>query len=283
MTELDIIKELFKSFSSHNQIVLVLQDGSRFTGTIQFFDGETITMEGRQLSLPSIASVEPYTEVQESAEETTAQIVFQEYKAHWVKIVCRKDDDQVELSGFLFDIRNGLLALITPTEKVIIRAEDVISISQADSDQQKAPVSPRVDGEETAFEKALLDGNREIAEQFLGNPGTLKEQGYSDDEIDYIQKRTKTPLPWGDDDKNRQYNQARRIYEFEGNRHQLVSDLLKQYLNGSVAYYKTRIKAIGLLVDILSEEHPEELLPLRFIVMSSFFRNKSFLDLMAGF
>lgn len=261
MTELDIIKELFKSFSNHNQIVLHLQDGSSFSGTIQFFDGETITMEGRQLSLPSIASVEPYTEVQEVAEQTTTQSVFQEYKAHWVDIACNTDGDQKELSGFLFDVRNGLIALITKTEKVIIRSEDIVSIARVNTDQQETLQSPRTGRKETAFEKALLDGNREIAESFLGNLETLKEQGYSDDEIDYIQRRAKAPVPWGDDDKNRQYNQARRIYEFEGNRHQLVSDLLKQYLNGNSGYYKTRNKAISLLVDILSVEQPKELLP----------------------
>ena len=279
MTELDIIKELFKSFSNHSQIVLHMQDGSSFSGTIQFFDGETITMEGRQLSLPSISSVEPcFDEVKEVVEETATQANIQEYKGHWVDIVCNKDGNQKELSGFLFDIRNGLIALITKTEKVIIHSEDIVSIARASSYQQEALPSPRTEGKESAFEKALLDGNREIAERFLGNLETLKEQGYSDDEIGYIQKRVKAPVPWVDDDKNRQYNQARRIFEFEGNRHQLVSSLLKQFLNSGVGKEKTRVKAFSLLVDILAEEQPTDLLPF-FAQYEDLIRSNGFISL----
>lgn len=262
MTELDIIKELFKSFSSHSQIVLILQDGSRFSGTIQLFDGETITMAGRQLTLPSIASVEPYTEVQVVTGGGTSLAVLPEYKSHWVNIVCNLDGDQKELSGFLFDIRNGFIALVTGVDKVIINCGDILSVSIAQPDQNEEFPLQWTEGEESEFERALLEGKRKAVEEFLGNLEALKEQGYSEEEISYIQRRAKAPVPWGDDDKNRQYNQARRIFEYEGNRHQIVSNLLKQYLNGSAAYYKTRIKAIGLLVDILSEEHPKDLLPL---------------------
>ena len=262
MTELDIIKELIKAFSTHKPIVLNLQDGSQYSGTIQFFDGETITIEGRQWSLSSIASVAPYEEVQRAAEEITIRDDFQEFKTHSVDIVCNKNGEQIKLSGYLFDIRNGYIALVTRTEKVIVPCEEVISISLAKAYPQDETLSEEeISSEETEFEKALLDGKKEVVDRYLENLDALKVQGYSEDEISFIQKHAKAPVPWGDDEKNRLYNQARRIFEYEGNRHQLVASLLKQYLSGSATYYKTRVKAVSLLIDILSEEEPKELLP----------------------
>lgn len=278
MTELDIIKELIKAFSSHKPIVLNMQDGSRFSGTIQFFDGETVTMDGHQWSLPIITSVAPYEEVQVGVEDTAIQDEFSGYKGRSVDIVCRKDGEQNALEGFLFDIRNGLIALITKTAKIIVRCEDVVSISMAKEFSQDKQLLERESGEASKFEKALLEGNRVIVDHYLENLEALKEQGYSDDEISYIQKRAKAPVPWSDDEKNRLYNQARRIFEYEGNRHQLVSNLLKQYLNGSAAYNKTRVKAVTLLIDILSEEQPKELLPF-FAQNEELIRNNGFISL----
>ena len=119
----------------------------------------------------------------------------------------------------MFDIRNGLIALITKTEKYSIRYEDVVSICRS-TIQRDVPPSSSSTGEESEFEKALLEGKREIVDQYLENLEELKMKGYSDDEISFIQKRVKAPVPWLDDEKNRLYNQARRIYGFEGNRHQ---------------------------------------------------------------
>jgi hypothetical protein len=151
MTELDIIKELIKAFTSHKQIVLYLQDGSSFPGTIQFFDGETVTMDGHQWSLPFITSVAPYEEVQVGVEDTTIQDDFSGYKGRSVDIVCRKDGEQNALEGFLFDIRNGLIALITKTAKIIVRCEDVVSISMAKEFSQDKQLLERESVEATEF------------------------------------------------------------------------------------------------------------------------------------
>ena len=262
MTELDIIKELFKAFSSRKPIILNTQDGIQHSGTIQNFDGETITIiDGCQLTLSNIVSVEACEDNQGGPIQSESRVDYQDYKTHEVDIVYNRDDNQVELTGYLFDIRSGLIALVTKTKREIIPVESIVSISYAQEHLQDAFVSHSTNDELSLFEKALIEGDKETAESYLENPENLKAQNYSDEEIRYIQKHIKVPVPWADDDKNRLYNQARRIYEYEGNRHRIASNLLVQYVNGTVSYYKTRIKAVALLVDIYAEEQPKELLP----------------------
>ena len=57
MTEIEIIKELFRAFSTKEEICVVLADGSSRSGEVCSFDGEKILLGGEEIAVGSIVSV----------------------------------------------------------------------------------------------------------------------------------------------------------------------------------------------------------------------------------
>lgn len=57
MTEIEIIKELFRAFSTKEDICVVLMDGSNRTGAVCSFDGEKVLLDGAEIAISSIVSV----------------------------------------------------------------------------------------------------------------------------------------------------------------------------------------------------------------------------------
>ena len=57
MTEIEIVKALFKALSSKEIICVVLMDGSRLNGLVVSFDGEKILMNDSEIAISSIVSV----------------------------------------------------------------------------------------------------------------------------------------------------------------------------------------------------------------------------------
>lgn len=58
MTEIEIIKELFKAHASHSNIVVELENLEKYVGKVTFFDGERVTIDDNELMVSLIKKVE---------------------------------------------------------------------------------------------------------------------------------------------------------------------------------------------------------------------------------
>lgn len=82
MTEIEIIKELFRAFSTKENVSVVLVDGSNRIGAVCSFDGEKVLLDGAEIAISSILSVgkeqivptQPIVEM--VAEETDSGFIY---------------------------------------------------------------------------------------------------------------------------------------------------------------------------------------------------------------
>lgn len=66
-------------------------------------------------------------------------------------------------------------------------------------------------------------------------------------------------VAWNDDEKNRVYNQGRRIYEVEGNRGNIAYSLFAKYLSADISVFNLRCKSVSSILDIVDSYSASDL------------------------
>ena len=126
MTEIEIIKELFKATSAKNVITVVMNDSTTYTGIIQMFDGEKIFIENNEILLSSITDLvypgmsSPVTVQDSSCTESHDYCTYKGEKVH----ITTTDSNTFE--GIVFDIIENKVILVAINKKVVL---DVSSIA----------------------------------------------------------------------------------------------------------------------------------------------------------
>lgn len=263
MTEIDIIKELFKAFSNKEIITVVLKDNEQYSGVVKLFDGEKILLDDVEIHLPQINEVMEYVE-SIALEDNTSDISIEHLKGEIVSIlVNEKNGENNTVTGFVFDVKNNNVVLLTENEKLVIKANNIVSFEIIEN--TKNEVVSTIDKKEyplSNFENSILAGSKEDVFSFYNNNEKLLLDGYTEDEITSIQFIAENLLPWNDDDKTRIYNQARRLYSIEKNRHRIAEKLFLQYISELDNPAKLRMKAYKTLVEIYEGENVDLLVDL---------------------
>lgn len=258
MNDIEIMKALFKAFSGGETICVELKDDSTQTGTIASFDGEKVTIAGREIPLADITAIGVPESRSENVTDDEAETHYSadsisELKLSRIAINYHSDKSEEKEEGILFDVCEDKLVLITDTEKKVILLKDVAEIMQP-HDESKDHESSSDEHKVTAFEQAVIAGEKSVVDGYLTGVEALCAAGYAIEEANRILSISKTPVPWNDDDKNRTYNQARRIYTYVGNNGGIAEKLFNQCVSEPTLPYKLRIKAISALLDILAGE-----------------------------
>lgn len=249
MTEIEIIKELFKA-SSGKEMITVISDEGKYSGIITFFDGENVSIDGSNIKLSSIKDI-----VDKKVETVVPELPLEKpdiygMKMKKAKIVIFHEGNSKEYQGIVFAVQDGKIVFITEFEKLIFSIDDIKAITELDNDEDSTDEKEEVND----FEKAILAADKLLVEQMASDDAKLQEMGYSTEEIKSIQKNVKMPLPWSNDESNRKYNQARRIYEIEKNRNNIAYRLFCDFISDPSSLKKVKIKALSTLLDIVSEK-----------------------------
>ena len=257
MNDIEIMKALFKAFSGGETICVELKDGSTQPGTISSFDGEKIMIAGQEIALAEIAgigapeSMPVNVDGDDSERAHFSSDGISSLKLSRIGINYYSDTSEVEEEGILFDICEDRIVLITDTEKKVIFLKDITEVTQIHDDVILGYESTSDEYKVTAFEQAVIAGEKSAVDGYLTGEDVLCAAGYSEKEADRILSVSRNPVPWNDDDKNRTYNQARRVYTYVGNRGRIAEKLFIQSISESTLPFKLRIKAVSALLDIL--------------------------------
>ena len=268
MTEIEIIKKLFVALSSKSIVTVILTDGEKASGQINAFDGNSVSIGNNVILLSSISSIEEPPQIADEAntvkENTDVEntdgmnIDYSRFKARNVLVRFKGDNNTEEEAGFLFDIKNNSLVLVTKANKRVIRTECVLEICESvepPKEQRNIEQNSSVPDE---FENALIDGKKDMVEQFFSSPSKLADAGYSEEEIASIGRLSRNPVPWNDNSETMLYNQARRLFTYIQNRDRLAEQFFKEYLSSERVSNKLKVKAISTLIEIYGEEGPEK-------------------------
>jgi len=57
MTEIEIVKKLFKASSTKENITVVYGEGNSCYGVVTFFDGENVSIDGQNIILSSVIDI----------------------------------------------------------------------------------------------------------------------------------------------------------------------------------------------------------------------------------
>lgn len=265
MNDIEIMKALFKAFSGGETICVELKDDSTQVGTISSFDGEKITIAGQEIALAAIAGIRTpevtpmNVDGDDSERAHFSADSISALKLSRIVVNYCSDKSEVEEEGVLFDICEDRIALITDTEKKVILSKDITEVSQIHDDESMDYESPSVEHKVTAFEQAVIAGEKSVVNSYFTGEDALCAVGYSEEEANRIISVSRNPVPWNDDDKNKTYNQARRVYTFVGNRGRIAEELFIQSISESTLPFKLRIKAVSALLDILANKSTSEL------------------------
>ncbi len=257
MNDIEIMKALFKAFSGGETICVELKDASTQTGTITSFDGEKITIAGQKIALADIAAIRtPEFELENVDDDEPEMHIsaddISELKLSRIAINYLNDKSEVKEEGILFDVSEDRIVLITDTEKKVILLRDIVEISQTHADESKACELSPDEYKVTAFEQAVIAGEKSVVDSYFTGVEALCADGYTEEEANRILSASRNPVPWNDDDKNRTYNQARRIYTYVGNNGGIAERLFIQSVSEPTLPYKLKIKAVSALLDILA-------------------------------
>ena len=277
MNDLEIMKALFKAFSDGKTICIELKDYSNQTGTITSFDGERITIAGQDIVLADIADIKvpkikSLSEVDYVLETHFSVEDIVGLKLSRIVISYNFDNVEVKEKGIIFDINNDKIVLITDTEKKILFLNNITEITKIDDDEIDYYQSSSDEYKVTAFEKALIEGQKDIVDGYFASLEALCADGYTEEEAKRIISVSKNPAPWNDEDKNRTYNQARRLFTYIGNRGRTAEKLFVQSISEPSLPISQKKKAVSTLLDILGGESALEL--------SSFIKNN--IDIITG-
>ena len=246
MNDIEIMKALFKAFSGGETICVELKDDSAQTGTISSFDGEKITIAGHEIALADIASIgDPESMPVNEDDDNSGQALLSPESISSLKLsriaVNYYSDKSEKEEGILFDICEDRIALITDTEKKVIFLKDITDVTQIHDDESLGYESPSDEHKVTAFEQAVIAGEKSVVDGYFTGEDALCAAEYTEKEANKILSVSRNPVPWNDDDKNRTYNQARRVYTYVGNRGRIAEELFIQSISESTLPFKLSI------------------------------------------
>lgn len=258
MTEIEIIKELFKATSAKTVITVVMNDNTTYTGIIQMFDGDKIFIENNEIPLSSITGLEyprMYAPVAVQDSSCAERNDFYTFKGEKVHITTT---DSISFEGIVFDIIENKVILVATYKKEVLDISSIADIRIIHDDNQGNTET----GSEfaiSAFEQAVIDGDKEAVDSYLRDPARLMELGFNEEEALRMSKLINTPLPWNDDENTKLYNSARRIYSYVGNRGGLAQRLFEEFLHLEKIPYKLKCKAINALIEIHSKHNDNKI------------------------
>ncbi len=256
MTDIEIIKELFKAYAGHNEIVVELNNDETIVGEITSFDGEKVTIGCKDLPVSLITCVRDYVENQQMyGNNANTECDINELCFKKVVVNISGKDDTVE--GLLYAISDEKIVILTSSKKVIVEKANITEIHEKIEDIH---FDKTVNSVPNLFEEAIVNADRDTVFELLADSEKMLSLGYSLTEIVSMTKTARMPLPWNDDEKNRLYNQGRRIYEIEGNRGNIAYTLFADFLKEDARALELRSKSVGTILDIMADTSACDLL-----------------------
>ena len=265
MTELEIIKGLFKAFSDKEKISVILTNNDIISGIVTLFDGEKIRIDNVDLELSSIKDIRINSELESLFEDKGVDATnnIAEFISCYVKLEYKRKSGVSSTEGLVYTIKDGKLVLLSPLNKIVIDVNNIISIEKAAKPNEYDFEKNENDSSDlTGFELALLECNKDLVQDYLDNPNNLEEEGYNEKEIKKILALNVVYVPWNDDEYNILYNKARRLYAYVGNKHKLAQELFFQFINTDNPIKSKKYKAMKELIYILSYQSDDLLLSL---------------------
>jgi len=256
MTDIEIIKELFKAYAGHNEVVVELDNDETIVGEITSFDGEKVTIGCKDLPVSLITCVRDYVDNQQMYGNNVNTVCdINELCFKKVVVNISSKDDTVE--GLLYAINAEKIIILTSSKKVIIEKANITEIHEK---IEETHFDKTVNNVPNLFEEAIVNADRDTVFELLADSEKMLSLGYSLTEIVSMAKTARMSLPWNDDEKNRLYNQGRRIYEIEGNRGNIAYKLFADFLKEDSKAFELRTKAVGTILDIMAETSAYDLL-----------------------
>lgn len=259
MTEIEIIKELFKAHASHSNIVVELENLEKYVGKVTFFDGERVTIDDNELMVSLIKKVEECCiEESDMPLNIGENGVLNDFEKLLLKRVSVKSTQYKEelIEGLLYSICTEQIVVVSSSKKWVLERNSVLDISEANAGEV---FERNTKDELNPFEMAIIDADKERVLELVNNTEEMISFGYSLADISNMLKTVNAPLPWNDDEKNRVYNQGRRIYEVEGNRGNIAYSLFAKYLSADISVFNLRCKSVSSILDIVDSYSASDL------------------------
>ena len=302
-----VIQNAMKYQGANATVDITLDNGSKYTGVIEKFNGTVISVNGENISIKDVSVMEEHKELDYASflmnrvkislfDGVVIDAVLVEANSEEIKFITENGQDNRRIEDINFiECGENIVFLTHPAEASSSDKETAIQSDESDLaekddeparnmkvdagdksavlaseerseetlaskedvtdyDEKSPDESTDENHEPNLLEKYLIDGNKSAIGSLISQTMKLRSFGYSDKEIERIQKMYKS-LTWGNDP----YKIANRVYSIQLNKNglarKLYEDALDKCSKGTPEYQKILNSLMQFYVDGDEEEY----------------------------
>lgn len=284
-----IIQAVMKYQKSGKIADVILNDAQRYCGVIQNYTGSTLTINDTEISINDIDSIEEHIEIDFSVFVMNRVLMILDSSEEIDAVVMNADSDKIdyinengkgtveiekvvriscgdkevvlkkaELPEEAVDGTDDKAAADTNNEAIAETNDETAAgtndETMTDTGDEAGQIADSDDAHEpNAFEQGLIDGNKAVVGDFVSHSDRLDALGYTDKEIERIEKNYKT-ASWGTEP----IKIASRIYHMQCNKNGLARQYYEIALGECRKGSPNYIKALNSLHKFVVEDGDEK-------------------------